>query len=65
MKLLKKLFICNGVHIDIFLNTYINLKDEQGNYINEKMKEFIDEKNEKTKKYDRATKKRDYKENIY
>lgn len=45
----RDLFICNGVHIDEFLNSYINLQDEQGNYVNEKMKTFIEEKNEKTK----------------
>lgn len=42
------LFTCNGVYIDEFLKSYINLKDERGNYVNGKMKTFIEKKNEKT-----------------
>ena len=45
----KELFICNGVHIDDFLNSYINLKDEEGNYINGKMKEFVELRDKETK----------------
>jgi hypothetical protein len=57
----KELFICNGVHIDDFLNSYINLKDEEGNYINGKMKEFIELRNKETKIFGNKKKYKKYK----
>ena len=57
----KELFICNGVHIDDFLNSYINLKDEKGNYINGKMKEFIELRNKETKIFGNKKKYKKYK----